>query len=50
MLLRVRTESHKRHSQRARVIKCDSTVHTVRLPLPALAGKAIRYAAAHNWK
>lgn len=36
----VGTESHRRHSHRARVIKCDSTVHIIRLPLPALAGKA----------
>lgn len=48
MFLRVGTESHKRHSHRTRVIKCDSTVHTVRLPLPALAGKAMRYVALHN--
>jgi len=34
-------ESHGRHSQGARVIKCDSTVYIIRLPLPALTGKAM---------
>lgn len=37
----VGTESHKRYSQGARVIKCDSTICIIRASLPALAGKAI---------
>lgn len=41
VFLWVGTESHRRHSQGARVIKCDSTVYIIRLPLPALVCKAI---------
>lgn len=37
--LGVGTKSQRKHSQESRVIKCDSTIHIIRLPLPALAEK-----------